>query len=234
MTRIRKGNILLQSSDEDLGLSLRLYFERKYYNVFSASNSNELLRIVKNNAITFAIFDDDNNIKTNIKLAESLLNFDSGIVIYFICVDELTEQYVKQTHPLFLTIVKPFAMRNILNKMVTEANQLKEKENKIVPFNIGYYKFNLRNSFLVFDDGNTLIKQHLTKKDKLIILMLYQNLGKLVPKHRILTEVWKKDNFQSSRCLDVYIFRIRKYLYYDNRITIENTHSVGFCMKFTE
>lgn len=234
MKKTRKGNILLLSSDETLQRVLYLYFSRKYYNVFCPQNAKELEQVKKNNAISFAILDDDSKIDSNISLCNSLLEFDNEIVIYFICQNTETKHKVETANPLFFTILKPFAMRNLLSKMTSTANKLKDEENKITTFNIGNYKFNLRTSTLTFKGEEPNTEQHLTKKECQILQILAQNTGKMVSKHRLLMNIWKKDTYQTSRSMDVYMTRLRHYLSSDTNISIENTHSLGYCLNVKE
>ena len=43
-----------------------------------------------------------------------------------------------------------------------------------------------------------------------------------------LIKIWNDDNYFTSRSMDVYVTKIRKYLNKDSAIKIENIHGKGF------
>ena len=49
-----------------------------------------------------------------------------------------------------------------------------------------------------------------------------------MPRELALIKIWNDDNYFTSRSMDVYIAKIRKYLQKDNRLEIENIHGEGF------
>ena len=54
------------------------------------------------------------------------------------------------------------------------------------------------------------------------------HLNDLMPRELALVKIWNDDNYFTSRSMDVYIAKIRKYLQKDNRLEIENIHGEGF------
>ena len=53
----------------------------------------------------------------------------------------------------------------------------------------------------------------------------------LMPRELALIKIWNDDNYFTSRSMDVYIAKIRKYLQKDDRLEIENIHGEGFRLK---
>jgi DNA-binding response OmpR family regulator len=49
-----------------------------------------------------------------------------------------------------------------------------------------------------------------------------------MPRELALVKIWNDDNYFTSRSMDVYIAKIRKYLQKDSRLVIENIHGEGF------
>ena len=58
--------------------------------------------------------------------------------------------------------------------------------------------------------------------------MLAINLNDLMPRELALIKIWKEDNYFTSRSMDVYIAKLRKYLKEDTNIEIVNIHGNGF------
>ena len=53
-------------------------------------------------------------------------------------------------------------------------------------------------------------------------------MNDLTPREEALIKIWKDDNYFTSRSMDVYITKIRKYLLKDPSIRIDNIHGKGF------
>ena len=51
-----------------------------------------------------------------------------------------------------------------------------------------------------------------------------------MPRELALVKIWNDDNYFTSRSMDVYIAKIRKYLSKDKSVEIENIHGEGFRM----
>ena len=53
-------------------------------------------------------------------------------------------------------------------------------------------------------------------------------MNDLTQREEALIKIWKDDNYFTSRSMDVYITKIRKYLSKDPSIRIDNIHGKGF------
>jgi len=49
-----------------------------------------------------------------------------------------------------------------------------------------------------------------------------------MPREIALTKIWRDDNYFTSRSMDVYIAKLRKYLKLDPKVEILNIHGEGF------
>jgi len=58
------------------------------------------------------------------------------------------------------------------------------------------------------------------------LLTTYKN--DLMPRELALTKIWRDDNYFTSRSMDVYIAKLRKYLKRDENVEILNIHGEGF------
>ena len=56
--------------------------------------------------------------------------------------------------------------------------------------------------------------------------LLHEN--DLMPRELALTKIWRDDNYFTSRSMDVYIAKLRKYLKVDENVEILNIHGEGF------
>ena len=60
--------------------------------------------------------------------------------------------------------------------------------------------------------------------------MLLIHLNDLMPRELALVKIWNDDNYFTSRSMDVYIAKLRKYLKPDENVEILNIHGEGFRM----
>lgn len=94
-------------------------------------------------------------------------------------------------------------------------------------FTIGKYSFDPTQNLLIFEN-----EQHnLTAKESKILDMLCREKGKVVSRENILNEIWGNSDFYSSRSLDVFITKLRKYLSKDTDISLNVLKGVGICLK---
>lgn len=94
-------------------------------------------------------------------------------------------------------------------------------------FTIGKYSFDQTQNLLIFEN-----EQHnLTAKESKILEMLCREKGKVVSRENILNEIWGNSDFYSSRSLDVFITKLRKYLSKDTDVSLNVLKGVGICLK---
>ena len=74
-------------------------------------------------------------------------------------------------------------------------------------------------------------RQALTPKEAKILEMLCRRKGQVVRRDDILTAVWETADFYSSRSLDVFITKLRKYLSQDPAVTLKSLKGVGVCLE---
>jgi DNA-binding response OmpR family regulator len=75
-------------------------------------------------------------------------------------------------------------------------------------------------------ENNEPIKLSPKESDLLKMMAIYEN--DLMPRELALTKIWREDNYFTSRSMDVYIAKLRKYLKEDPSVEILNIHGEGF------
>jgi DNA-binding response OmpR family regulator len=230
MAKEKRGNIVLHVSDEKLQFSLKRYFSRKFYKVMLSSTVPEISVIIRDHAVKFVIFEGEKDLQTNIEIANNLLSIDSYLIIYFICDNAESTALVEQANNNFITLQKPFTLRKLINKMNISAYNIGLSRQQSTNIQIGKYRFNPTTNLLTLDEGDTHTLQHLNKKEAALLLMLFTNQGKVVTTHRIISDIWKKDDHPTTRSMNVYVTHLRRYLSLDENIVIENKHAVGFSL----
>ena len=68
----------------------------------------------------------------------------------------------------------------------------------------------------------------LSPKENELLRLLALHENDLMPRELALTKIWRDDNYFTSRSMDVYIAKLRKYLKRDDVVEILNIHGEGF------
>jgi len=98
-------------------------------------------------------------------------------------------------------------------------------DSKQFEFTIGDFHLNSKLRFLTFKEDEP-IKLSPKENELLRLLALHEN--DLMPRELALTKIWRDDNYFTSRSMDVYIAKLRKYLKVDPNVEILNIHGEGF------
>ena len=68
----------------------------------------------------------------------------------------------------------------------------------------------------------------LSPKENQLLRLLALHINDLMPREKALNKIWRDDNYFTSRSMDVYIAKLRKYLKQDSKVEILNIHGEGF------
>ena len=94
----------------------------------------------------------------------------------------------------------------------------------VTTYKIGTYTFDVEKRLLIH--GSSSVK--LTAKEAYLLVLFATNPSAILERKYILQTIWKEDNFRTSRSMDVYITKLRKYLSEDPALNIKNIHGAGF------
>jgi DNA-binding response OmpR family regulator len=123
---------------------------------------------------------------------------------------------------------KPFDSEVLLMK-IRAIIQRKSSDTKTdvtkFEFQVGNFHLNSKLRFLTYKNQEP-IKLSPKENELLKLLVLYEN--DLMPRELALTKIWRDDNYFTSRSMDVYIAKLRKYLKLDENVEILNIHGEGF------
>jgi DNA-binding response OmpR family regulator len=92
-------------------------------------------------------------------------------------------------------------------------------------FKIGAYSLNSKLRLLQFNNEESI---KLSPKENELLKMLIVHVNDLMPREMALTKIWRDDNYFTSRSMDVYIAKLRKFLKQDEKLEILNVHGEGF------
>lgn len=221
--------ILIVEDDSNFGNILKEYLSLNDYNITLAKNGIEGFEKFKKEEFDLCILDVMMPYKDGFTLAQEIREKDQNVPIIFLTAKALKEDVLKGYKvgaDDYLN--KPFDSEVLLLKIqaiiqrktvesVADSNQFE--------FEIGSFKLNSKLRFLTHN-GDTQIK--LSPKENELLRLLALHVNDLMPREIALTKIWRDDNYFTSRSMDVYIAKLRKYLKLDPKVEILNIHGEGF------
>ena len=167
--------------------------------------------------------------KDGFTLAKEIRSKDKTTPIVFLTAKSMKEDVLKGYKigaDDYLT--KPFDSEILLKKLEVLIQRTQKNIKKSKPKSrilIGDFIFNPRLRTLIYKkDAPT----NLSPKENQLLLMLVENQNDLLSRNIALEEIWSDDNYFTSRSMDVYIAKLRKYLRQDASVEIVNIHGEGF------
>lgn len=221
--------ILLVEDDPNFGSVLKDYLSLNDYDVTLAKNGMEGFEKFKKDNYHLCILDVMMPYKDGFTLAKEIRERNKEVPIIFLTAKAMKEDVLKGYKvgaDDYLN--KPFDSEVLLMKI--NAIMLRKVKDSIADsatfeFKIGSFDLNSKLRFLSFNNEDP-IKLSPKENELLRLLALHEN--DLMPRELALTKIWRDDNYFTSRSMDVYIAKLRKYLKQDETVEILNIHGEGF------
>jgi len=221
--------ILLVEDDPNFGTVLKDYLGMNDYNVTHAKNGMEGFEKFKKDDYDLCILDVMMPYKDGFTLAKEIRERNKDVPIIFLTAKALKEDVLKgykvgaddYLNKPFDSEVLLMKIKAIIQRKATDS----VADSKEFEFEVGNFFLNSKLRFLSFMKEDP-IKLSPKENDLLRLLALHKN--DLMPRELALTKIWRDDNYFTSRSMDVYIAKLRKYLGKDNGVEIINIHGEGF------
>ncbi len=221
--------ILLVEDDPNFGSVLKDYLSLNDYDVTLAKNGMEGFEKFKKDNYHLCILDVMMPYKDGFTLAKEIRERNKEVPIIFLTAKAMKEDVLKGYKvgaDDYLN--KPFDSEVLLMKI--NAIMLRKVKDSIADsatfeFKIGSFDLNSKLRFLSHNDEEP-VKLSPKENELLRLLALHEN--DLMPRELALTKIWRDDNYFTSRSMDVYIAKLRKYLKKDEKVEILNIHGEGF------
>jgi two-component system OmpR family response regulator len=219
--------ILLVEDDLSFGSVLKDYLTIKDYDVTLAVNGEEGLQKFIEDEFDLCILDVMMPKKDGFTLAKEIKDINSNIPIVFLTARDMRED-VLNGYKIGADdyITKPFDSELLLYKIkaIIQRKSINKEESEEETFQISNYFFDSKIRTLTY--GTKVEK--LSPKESELLKMLCINRNDILPREEALRKIWKKENYFSSRSMDVYIAKLRKFFKQDSKVEIINIHGEGF------
>ena len=228
MNEVQK-KILLVEDDPNFGTILKDYLIMNDYEVIHAKNGMEGFEKFKKDDFDLCILDVMMPYKDGFTLAKEIREKNTDVPIVFLTAKAMKEDVLKgykvgaddYLNKPFDSEVLLMKIKAIMQRKATET----VADSKQFQFKIGDFDLNSKLRFLTYNGGEQ-IKLSPKENELLRLLALHEN--DLMPRELALTKIWRDDNYFTSRSMDVYIAKLRKYLKLDPKVEILNIHGEGF------
>jgi two-component system, OmpR family, response regulator len=221
--------ILLVEDDQNFGSILKDYLMLNDFEVTLAKNGMEGYEKFKKDTFDLCILDVMMPYKDGYTLAKEIREKNKDVPIIFLTAKSMKEDVLKGYKvgaDDYLN--KPFDSEVLLMKIkaiIQRKSGESKSENVQFEFVVGKFHLNSKLRFLTFDKDEPI---KLSPKENELLKMLVLHENDLMPRELALTKIWRDDNYFTSRSMDVYIAKLRKYLKPDPTVEILNIHGEGF------
>lgn len=227
--KIKGRSILLVEDDPNFGSILKEYLMINGYDVTLAKNGIEGFEKFSKDEFDLCLLDVMMPYKDGFTLAKEIREKNESIPLIFLTAKTLKEDVLKGFRigaDDYLS--KPFdsevllaKIKSILNRRVVKSTP----ESDEFEFAIGDFRFNSKLRLLSYLSEDAI---KLSPKENQLLRLLALYINDLLPREKALNKIWRDDNYFTSRSMDVYIAKLRKYLKKDTNVEILNIHGEGF------
>jgi len=233
--KLESKKILLVEDDPNFGNILKEYLSINGYDVTLAKNGIEGFEKFKKDMFDLCLLDVMMPYKDGFTLAKEIREKNEAVPLIFITAKTLKEDVLKGFKlGADDYISKPFdsevllaKIKSILSRRVVQPSI----ESKEIDFTIGAFEFNSKLRILTFNDT---VPIKLSPKESQLLRLLALHINDLLSRETALNKIWQDDNYFTSRSMDVYIAKLRKYLRTDPNVEILNIHGEGFRLVVNE
>ncbi|MVT07064.1 response regulator transcription factor [Chitinophaga tropicalis] len=235
MKEATKASILLVEDEENLQEALKLNLELEGYEVTAVDNGTAALKAVKNEYFDLIILDIMLPEMDGIAVCENIRIQNNEVPILFLSAKNSSADRVlglKKGGDDYMT--KPFNLEELLlrvEKLIVKNKRIQDKDSISGVYHFGNNEIDFAAQECIGKDGK---HYELSKKETMLLKLLIENKGEVVPREKILQVVWGYNVYPTTRTIDNFILNFRKYFEEDSRNS-RYFHSVrGVGYKFTE
>lgn len=223
-----KGAIFLVEDDDSLGFVTQDNLQLDGYHVSWFKNGKEAWEAYQEQNFDLCLLDVMLPSMDGFELARKIREVNEFIPIIF-----LTARVQEEDRLAGFEIggddyiSKPFSMQELLYRVAVFMRRTTAlKQEVAIETTIGAYQFDQSNLKLNHEEASI----NLTQMEGQLLSMLIERSNELVRREDILVRIWGENDYFKGRSLDVFISRLRKYLRYDESLSIKNHHGVGFTL----
>jgi two-component system alkaline phosphatase synthesis response regulator PhoP len=230
-----KPSILLVEDEENLHEALKLNLELEQYEITSAYTGSEALQKIQSEYFDLIILDVMLPDVDGISITETVRVQNNQVPILILSAKNTSSDRVlglKKGADDYLT--KPFNLEELLlrvQKLIDKNKKMQDKDTVGDTYQFGGHTIDFNAQEALTKEGQRI---QLSKKEAMLLKLLFENKNDVVPREKILQTVWGYNVYPTTRTIDNFILNFRKYFESDSR-NPRYFHSVrGVGYKYTE
>lgn len=230
-----KRSILLVEDEENLHESLKLNLELEGYEVTSAFDGMAAIKAVQQEYFDLIVLDIMLPEMDGLAVMETIRIQNNQVPILILSARNSSADRVlglKKGADDYLT--KPFHLEELLlrvQKLIVKNIRLQDKDTVGDTYQFGSNRVDFAAQEALTGKGE---KIQLSKKEAMLLKLLFENRNEVVPREKILQTVWGYNVYPTTRTIDNFILNFRKYFEADSR-NPQYFHSVrGVGYKYTD
>ena len=227
--------ILLVEDEENLHEALKLNLELEGYQVVSAMDGMQAVKALQNQYFDLMILDIMLPEMDGIEVLETIRIQNNELPVLILSAKNTSADRVmglKKGADDYLT--KPFNLEELLlrvQKLIEKNKKLLDKETVGDIYQFGKNSVDFKAQEAINKNGEHI---QLSKKEAMLLKLLFENKNEVVPREKILQTVWGYNVYPTTRTIDNFILSFRKYFEEDSR-NPKYFHSVrGVGYKYSE
>ena len=215
-------HILIIEDDINLSTVLADYLQNKGYVVATAPDGQEGWEMLMKNHYDLVLSDITMPRMNGWQLLKSLRDSNNQVPLIFVTAKTNREDIIRGYNlGCDDYVTKPYSMDILICKIEAVLRRYKANQvNSEMEFDLNGVRFDAVRQ--------TLGSHHLSTRENELLLVLCQNMGKMVERNRILMSLWGSDTYFNSRSLSVYINHLRNYIGKDSIVKILSVHGKGY------
>lgn len=224
----KKQKLFLLEDDQSFGSVMKAFLEMNDFYVRWIDDGKKAISNFRDEEFDLCILDVMLPNVDGFTVARDIKIINKDIPLIFLTAKTLKED-ILQGFKLGADdyITKPFdteillcKIKAILNRNSTIIDQ--NCENK--EFAIGKYifKYDIRTIFYATKE------QKISPREAELLKLLIEHKNNVLPREKALKILWGDDNYFTTRSMDVFITKLRKYFKDDHNVQILNIHSSGY------
>lgn len=223
-----KRLVLLVEDDLSFGAVLKSYLEISNFTVQWVDDGKYAIERFRNGKFHLCLLDVMLPNVDGFTIGKEIRAIDTQIPIIYLTAKSLKED-ILNGYKIGADdyIVKPFDADVLLFRIAVllkrSGNTLFSENQK---FRIGDYLFDPKMRTIELNNQ----MQQLSPKESALLLLLCEHKNELLSREYALKRIWRDDDYFTTRSMDVFITKLRKYLKDDPSVEIKNIHGSGFIM----
>ena len=206
----KKIKILLVEDDTNLGFIVQDNLKSEGFEVILATDGEQALLTYKKYDFDICILDIMLPKYDGFSIAKDIRKTNSNIPILFLSAKAMIEDKIEGFNSGgddYLT--KPFSMAELVLRIKSLLKRIVNIEKSINGYQLGNIFFDIINYKLISEKQ----EKKLTKKEAEILKLLCKQKNNVIERDIILKYIWGNDSYFNGRSLDVFITKLRKYLF---------------------